>query len=137
MMTKMFDGGHSMHWPKTQMKQFADLRLHKSQSRLTGSIIHLFVENYKSGDEVLIRESIHLPTDPCELHWLLMDVIKVLENNPGVDCTDLAVITYGSTPCQNCRFYAARLLHAQAVAPSWLASECPYDAEEQCRALFE
>ena len=60
------------------------------------------------------------PDDECELHWLLMDAIKVLEKNPEADCSRLGVIAYASTPCEHCRFRAARLLVNQQVAPEWL-----------------
>lgn len=103
----------------------------------TGPVISLFTKNFENGDEERILEAMSLPDDPCQLHWLLMDVIKVLETNLEADCSKLAVIIYGSTPCQNCRFRAARLLHRQKVAPEWLIEECRFDAEERCRQLFE
>lgn len=103
----------------------------------TGSVISLFTKNFEIGDEDRILKAMSLPEDPCQLHWLLMDIIKVLEANPKADCSQLAVIIYGSTPCQNCRFDAARLLLMQKVAPDWLIEECRFDAEESCRQLFE
>jgi hypothetical protein len=103
----------------------------------TGPAISLFTKNFENGDEERILEAMSLPEDPCQLHWLLMDVIKVLETNLEADCSKLAVITYGSTPCQNCRFDAARLLHKQKVTPVWLVEECRFDAEELSRQLFE
>ena len=57
-----------------------------------------------------------------------MDVIKVLENNPEADCSRLGVIAYASTPCENCRFHAARLLLDRHVAPGWLTEECRFDS---------
>ncbi|HEY7155403.1 MAG TPA: hypothetical protein VH575_15685 [Gemmataceae bacterium] len=100
-----------------------------------GSVVDLFINNYRQGDEHRILEAMELPDDVCELHWLLMAVIKVLEKNSEADCFRLAVITYASTPCENCRFYAARLLHQQQVAPEWLKAECRFDSEEDCRKL--
>ncbi len=100
-----------------------------------GSVIALFVNNYRQGDEHRILEAIELPDDECGLHWLLMDVIKVLEKNPEADCSRLGVIGYASTPCENCRFYAARLLQNQHAAPGWVTDECPYDSCEDCREL--
>lgn len=102
----------------------------------TDSVISLFSKNFRCGDEERLLESITLPVDSIQLHWLLMDVIKVLESNPEADCSRLAVIAYGSTPCQNCRFYAARLLQKQEVAPEWLIEECRFDTEKDCRELF-
>ena len=55
--------------------------------------------------------------------------------DPEADGSRLGVIGYASTPCENCRFYAARLLLSQHVAPAWLIEECRYDSAEDCRAL--
>lgn len=83
-----------------------------------GSVVALFINNYRQGDEERILEAVEFPDDACEVHWLLMDVIKVLEKNPGADCSQLGIIGYASTPCENCRFYAARLLLNQQVLPN-------------------
>jgi hypothetical protein len=100
-----------------------------------GSVVGLFAGNYQQGDEQRILESVELPDDDCELHGLLMDVIKVLEKNPDADCSRLGIIAYASTPCENCRADAARLLHRRRVAPSWLTEECRFDSSEECRGL--
>lgn len=99
------------------------------------SVVGLFITNYEQGDEQRIVECVNLPDDPCEFHWLLMDVIKVLENNPKADCSQLGLIAYASTPCENCRCSAARLLHDQHIAPKWLTEECQHDSGEECRKL--
>jgi hypothetical protein len=99
------------------------------------SVVGLFVRNYRQGDERRILEGIELPDDDCELHWLLMDVIKVLEANPDAECSRLGVIAYASTPCGSCRFDAARLLLSRHVAPTWLTEECCFDSNEECRGL--
>lgn len=44
-----------------------------------GSVAALFINNYRQGDEHRLLEAMELPDDVCELHWLLMDVIEVLE----------------------------------------------------------
>ena len=98
-------------------------------------VVGLLTRNYANGDESRILEFVELPDDADQLHWLLMDVIKVLENNPKGDCSKLGIITYGSTPCENCRFDAARLLERQGVALPWMIEECCYDANEECREL--
>jgi hypothetical protein len=102
-----------------------------------GSVVALLINNYLRGDEHLILESMEFPEDECELHWLFSHVINVLENNPHADCFPLGVITYTSTPCGNCRFKAARLLHNQQVAPTWLSEECRYDSCKDSRELIE
>lgn len=100
-----------------------------------GAVVALFISNYRQGDEHRILEGVELPDDECELHWLLMDVIKVLEKHPEADCSRLGVIGYATTPCESCRFYAARLLLNQQAAPAWLVEECRYDSGADCRAL--
>jgi hypothetical protein len=117
------------------VREFAEAALQKGVR--DGSVVGLFIKNYRPGDEGRILEAMEVPDDPCELHWLLMDVIKVLEKNPEADCSRLGVISYALTPCQNCRFYAARLLHQQQVSPEWLRDECRFDSEEDCRNLVE
>jgi hypothetical protein len=116
------------------VRQFAESELKKGIR--DSSVLGLFIKNYRRGDEQRILEALDLPNDPCELHWLLMDVNKVLEKNSDADCSRLAVITYGLTPCSNCRLDAARLVHQQRVAPDWLKEECRFDCEEDCRKLF-
>jgi hypothetical protein len=100
------------------------------------SVVGLFINNYGQGDEQRILEVMELPDDPGNLHWLLMDVVQVLEKNPKADCSQLGVIIYASTPCENCRYYAARLLLNQHVAPEWLMEECQHDSGEDCRKMI-
>ena len=66
-----------------------------------------------------------------------MDVVKVLEKNDRADCSQLGIAAYALTPCELCRFHAARLLHSRNVAPKWLIEECCYDSNEECRKLWE
>jgi hypothetical protein len=100
-----------------------------------GAIISLLANNYERGDEERILESLDLPSDEGDLHGLLMDLNIVLEKNPEADCSKLAVIVYALTPCENCRFFAVRLLHSRQVIPEWVREECQYDSGEDCRQL--
>ena len=116
------------------IREFA---LAELQKRLPDdSVVGLFINNYQSGDEQIILEAIELPDNVCELHSLLMDVIKVLETYPEADCSRLGVISYALTPCENCRYHAARHLLKQNVAPEWLIEECRHDSGEDCRKSF-
>jgi hypothetical protein len=101
------------------------------------SVVGLFVRNYRRGDEHRILESLESPADECERHSLLMGLIKVLEANPDADCSRLGVLAYASTPCESCRFHAARLLLDRRVAPDWLVEECRFDSSEESRELVE
>jgi hypothetical protein len=102
-----------------------------------GSVVALFRNNYQPRDEHRILEALDLPADADELHRLLMDVVKVLEQNPEADCSRLGILSYALTPCAACRFWAARLLLDRHIAPGWLIEECRYDSEKDCRELVE
>lgn len=101
------------------------------------SVVALFINNYCQGDEHRLLEAMELPDDKDEFHWLLMNAIEVLEKNPEADCSRLGIVAYALTPCENCRFHAARLLTKQRAAPGWLIEECRYDSGEDCRALVD
>jgi hypothetical protein len=101
------------------------------------SVVALFINNYRQGDEHRILEAMELPEGMSELHWLLMDAIKVLQKNPEADCSRLGIIGYALTPCENCRFDGARLLLDRQLAPLWLTQECRYDSGEDCRELVK
>jgi hypothetical protein len=100
-------------------------------------VVKLFVNNYLTGDERLLLDQLDLPEDSCQRHWMLMDLIHVLEKNEEAECCELGQIIYFYTPCQNCRFYAARLFHGRHKTPGWLVEECLGDANEDCQKLFQ
>jgi len=114
------------------IRRFASTELEKGTR--DGSVVSLFIRNFEHGDEQRILDAIELPDDDCERHWLLMEVIEVLENNPDADCSQLGIISYASTPCGKCRRKSARLLLRQHVAPRWLVEECRFDS---CRELVD
>ena len=99
------------------------------------AVVSLFVNNFRTGDERRILDYIEPPDDADELHWLLIDVIQLLEKNSEADCSRLGVVAYALNPCEECRFDAARLLLNQRAAPDWLSNECQYDSGEDCREL--
>jgi hypothetical protein len=115
------------------IRRFALEKLECSGS--DGTVVSLFANNFEPGDEQRMLESLELPPEEGDRHSLLMDVNRVLEKNSQADCSRLAVIVYAETPCENCRFFAARLLHARHVMPDWMRAECRYDSAKDCRQL--
>ena len=111
--------------------------LEQIEIEATGPVVGLFIENFHVGDEERLLTAMRPPDDADQLHRLLMSVINVLEENPEADCFPLGVITYGSTPCEICRFFAVRLLKRRGVIPPWMVEECQYDSYEDCRKLVE
>jgi hypothetical protein len=113
------------------VRQFAQARLRAHD----GAAVALFAKNYQRGDEREILEALELPEDACALHWLLMDVVKMLEENADADPSQLGVAAYALTPCATCRYYATRMLLNRRAAPDWLIEECRYDSCADCREL--
>jgi len=111
--------------------------LEQLEIEATASVVKLFIENFEEGDEKRILAATKLPEDVDQLHWLLMNIIEVLEKNPAADSSQLAVIAYASTPCENCRCRAAELLQRQGFIPLWMVEECQYDSNEEIRVLGE
>jgi hypothetical protein len=116
------------------VRDFAQSELQKGIQN--GSVVDLFVNNYRHGDENSILDAIELPDDENTLHGLLMYVIKFLEENPEADCSRLGVLGYASNPCCECRFHAARLLRNRHAIPDWITNECKYDSNEDCQSLL-
>jgi hypothetical protein len=101
-----------------------------------GLALGLFVKNYQDGDEQRIIELAEIPKDANQQHWLFQDAVKILEENPKAECSQLAVVIYALNPCCFCRYYAAKLLRDRQVAPAWLIEECRFDAEPDTQKLF-
>ena len=134
--TPKCDAGRSSHWRRSNTRSIREFALAELEKGVRdGSVVGLFVRNYRRGDEHRILESIEFPDDDCERHWLLMDVIKVLEANPDADCSRLGIIAYASTPCENCRSTRPACSDRQHVAPGWLIEECRFDSSEESREL--
>ena len=112
--------------PLVRAFAFQELR----QPTLNRPVVNLLIKNFEKGDEQRLLDQLELPDDRCLRHWMRMDVIHLLEQNDDADSLKLGQISYFHTPCQECRFYAARLLVNRNNAPSWLAEECGSDANE-------
>jgi hypothetical protein len=100
-----------------------------------GLALGLFIKNYQPGDEQRILNFTELPGSNDQMHEVLMDVVKVCEENEQADCSQLGVVAYALQPCGMCRGWAAGLWQKRNVAPSWLIDECRFDSEEDTRKL--
>lgn len=115
-----------------EVRRFAVERLWQGDMRAIG----LLIKNYARGDEESVLECMCFPEDSDRRHWMLMDIIKLLEENvPNANSEQLGIVVYAFTPCEICRKDAVRLLCQQKVAPSWLLEECRFDANEDTREL--
>src|SRR5262249_6767775 len=88
------------------------------------TIASLFINNFEPGDEERILNALAFPDDESKLHWLLMDISKMLKNNSNADTSRLGILIYASTPCENCRFTALKQMHRQHAVPTWMKEEC-------------
>lgn len=118
--------------PHPAVREFAIAQLRRGEIL---NAVRLFELNFAAGDEQLLLDALQWPEDPCLLHWMLTDVIHVLEANPGMKGKELAITAYWATPCQNCREDAAKWLIERRLAPQWLLEECAHDANEETRKL--
>lgn len=100
-----------------------------------GTAVSLLVRNFDAGDEDRILHGIRLSEGDQDRHSLFFDVVELLKHNAQADPSRLGLLTYAATPCENCRFYAARILVEKQVAPAWLLEECQHDSCEDCRKL--
>ena len=99
------------------------------------NFLELFVKNFQPEDGKLLLSHLRVPDDPDQRHSLMMDLIKIVEQNPSAPCLELAVPAYGATPCSVCRSKAVKLLATRKVAPSWLVEECRWDSNSATRAF--
>lgn|GEM_PF-1124875 len=97
--------------------------------------LKLFIHNFLPGDENVLWRALRIPDDVDDCHWQLMDLRKILENNPESKCQDLAKMIYRLTPCGSCRHDTIKLLINRSLAPAWLVEESRYDAVEDSRSL--
>lgn len=110
--------------------------LSRIQAPLHPTTVGLFIQNYERGDEDLLVKALELPNDVDDIHWLMGEILEMLEENEEADPSALGLIIYANTPCQQCRVRAVRLLRDRTTLPDWMPDECRYDAEEECRKLF-
>jgi hypothetical protein len=94
-----------------------------------GGMAELFERNFLPGDEQRLLEALNLPDSEDELHWLLMSLADVLEENAIADATDLGIICYALQPCATCRGRIAKLLIERQAAPAWLINDYQDDCE--------
>ena len=106
----------------------------EAQGGITSDLpLSLFVKNYRHRDEDWLFESITLPGDPSEKHWLLSRFRELFESQPAANPSKIGVAIYALTPCSMCRLETAELLHNRDLAPRWMLEECLDDAEEGTR----
>jgi hypothetical protein len=97
--------------------------------------IELLARNYEPGDEAVVLNALTLPTDDNQLHWTLMSLRTLLEDNSGANCLQAVELIYEQTPCSSCRCSAVTLLQDREGLPGPLQSECKYDVEADTRLL--
>lgn len=100
-----------------------------------GEALPLFINNFEPGDEKLLLGAWEPPEDVPARHASLMDLGGILEKNPSADTSDLGVVVYALTPCENCRWHALRSMNRQQAIPAWMREEIRHDAAAHCRAF--
>jgi hypothetical protein len=87
------------------------------------------------GDESVVLNALVLPDDPNQLHWTLMSLRKLLEDNPEAHCLNAVELIYEQTPCSSCRYSAIKLLNDRERLPEAMHLEVQFDVEADARSL--
>jgi hypothetical protein len=129
------------------LSQVSDARIHclarmKVESgNLLGAdndVINLFIHNYESGDELLIRNSLdRIQPDAEDAHSLGYSLLDVVAQHENPVLTTLILWVYENTPCADCRSRAVSWLARTHQLPDTLRFECQYDSDEETRALAQ
>jgi hypothetical protein len=100
-----------------------------------GAAIEMLVKNYERGDEQTVLDAIVLPEDDCDRHWMLLSLLKLIEDNSAAEYHGAAELIYEQTPCSRCRCWAVKLLAERDALPKQIWAECQFDVEPDTRAL--
>jgi hypothetical protein len=96
--------------------------------------IEMLARNYEPGDEQRIRAAITLPDDECERHWLLMSLLKFIEQRPEAESEASGELIYEHTPCSQCRYSVVTLMNNRKNLPERFREECQYDVVADTRS---
>jgi hypothetical protein len=99
--------------------------------------IEMLAKNYERGDEHTVLEAIVLPNESDQRHWMLMSLLKMIEENSEAECSRPAKLIYAESPCSQCRYSTVRLLENREVLPDEIRTECRFDVQPDTRALVD
>lgn len=108
---------------------------HLSDPEHQEDAVEMLSANYEDGDESRVLDVLSLPDNECHLHWTLMSVRKLVENNPNARCEEAVTLVYEHTPCSACRYSMVKLQSERVGLSDNLLEECRYDVEVDTREL--
>ncbi len=108
---------------------------HLNEPKHQEDAIEMLSANYEDGDESRALDVLSLPDDDCHLHWILMSVQKLVEDNPKAKCEEVVTLVYEYTPCSACRYSMVKLQDERVGLSDVLRDECRYDVEVGTREL--
>jgi hypothetical protein len=116
-----------------EIRQFAIKKLREPTYQ--DDAIEMLATNYERGDETAVLETIVLPEDQAQRHWVLMSLLKLIESNAESECSQAARLIYDATPCSSCRHTVVKLMSNRSVLPEGLRVECQFDVDPDTRSL--
>jgi len=116
-----------------KVRQFALEKL--SEPAFQEFAVEILAKNYQLGDESSVLDMLVLPEDECELHWTLMSVRKLVEDNENAKCRRAVELVYDKTPCSSCRHSMVKLQSVREGLPPGMQKECQFDVERDTREL--
>jgi hypothetical protein len=120
--------------PHPNVRELA-FELRERSDRWRGNWIGLLRNNYETGDDRKILESVRREFDDDAVHHLSIDILDLLEEQNISEFTEALEILYDRNPCAYCRGNIVKALHEVNGLPDWIIVECRYDSDEGTRAF--
>jgi hypothetical protein len=120
-----------------RIHQFAKMKMETSTLlSADNDAIGLFINNFESGDERLIRDALdRIQPNPEDAHSLGYSIRLLADQREDPSLANLLLWVYENTPCAFCRRQAAFWLDRTHQLPDELRFECQYDSDEDTRAF--
>jgi len=114
----------------------ARMKLESAQaSGIDWNVLHLFINNFETGDEILIKSWLdHLQPAREDAHSLGYSLLRMMDQQENPVLSDLLLWVYENIPCANCRYFSVRWLNKLNLLPDPIRFECQFDSDEDIRA---
>jgi len=99
--------------------------------------IGMLVTNFCTGDEQAVERVVGSCWDEDEMHWLTLDVLRLVEANPQPSFAGALMQIYEEGYCTMCRHGVLKLLADIGPLPPSVIEECHYDADKETRKVMQ
>ena len=107
-----------------------------SASRHPQYLVGMLNANYEPGDSATVARLVKIVIEPSDYHLMEVDVKAWVEKRWDEYSVPILLDLYENGPCSYCREVSVKLLIEHDALPDGMRDEARYDADEDCRALF-